>query len=1241
MACVTPQHGDAAQSPEIVGSGAPVDRIVLWTDWIKADASRYDPAMSVLTCASCGATANADQRFCGDCGAALSSGCPSCGTTNPPGQRFCGSCGTRLDGAAASPGPSGSPTSAGFPASGAPSAGDAGTHPGAGPIAERRLVSIMFADLVGFTPFAEERDSEDVRDTLTRYFDLATSIITRHGGMVEKFIGDAVMAVWGTPTTREDDAERAVRTALELVGAVSELGPGIQARAGVLTGETAVTIGAQNQGMVAGDLVNTASRLQSAAAPGAVLVGESTYRAASVAIAFEPAGEQTLKGKAAPVQAWRALRVVAERGGRGRADSIEAPFVGRDVELRLIKDLFHATGAERRVRHVSIVGTAGIGKSRLAWEFEKYLDGIQELVLWHHGRSPAYGQGVTFWSLGEMIRSRAGLLETDDHATTRVKIAAMIDDVMAGHPNRAWVERAMLQLLGIASGVTAGELFGAWRAFFERLSSRGTVVLVFQDVHWADHGTLDFIDHLVEWSREYPIYIVSLARPEVLEERPDWASARRSFTTMYLEPIGDAAMGELLKGLAPDLPEATVKSIVRQAEGVPLFAVEIIRMLVTTGELQPTDAGAYELRGDVGEISVPETLTALISARLDALEPADRALLLDAAVLGTSFTPEGLAAVSGRSLEEIEPRLKALTRRELLRHVADERSPERGQYAFVQALVRETAYNTLAKRDRQTRHLAAARWFESLGEPELVGALAGHFLAARSLAPSGPEADALAAQARLALKAAGDRAASLGANRQALEFYAQALGVTAEPVDEAAICELAAEVASRITGFDQAKELLEKALEIHLDLGDRLSAARVTARLGQMLLEARRYDEGGRVLADGIRDFADVGEDRSVLRMKSQQARQRMLVNEMEAVLPLSDEVLRAAERTDDLELVTDTLVTRGSALYSLQRWREAMAVFATATEMARSNGFNLTWLRATNNNLVGMIGFDPQGTLVAVEDGLELARRLGHDAWLQSLTATKVEVSWRTGSWDAALAEGERMLADTTDPPRRVIAVVAIAAIRAFKGQPIDHHVQEVETTAATLEMGDAARTMVLDITALQHLGEGRIGEARKAWEQRVGIDATDSNGAEHLARFAIWANDPDTAERWQALFWEAVPHGGASEVDNLALVSSIKGLRGDRAGAVAGFREAIGRYRELRLDLPLAWMAISMVYVLGPDDPLAAEAVAAARSTFAKERARAFVDQLEIALSHGAHQPAGQVPAPRQARDAGVKTA
>ena len=669
-----------------------------------------------LSCTSCGKVNEAGRKFCIECGEPLVIGCPACGTPIPADAKFCGECGTRLTGAASAD----LPTRRSAPA------------PAQAPVAERRLVSILFADLVGFTTLAEGRDAEDTRELLSRYFDLSRDVIARYGGTVEKFIGDAVMAVWGAPTAHEDDAERAVRSALELVSAVRSLGPGIQARAGVLTGEAAVTLGATDQGLVAGDLVNTASRLQSVAAPGTVLVGEATQRAASRSVTFEEAGEQILKGKTSPVPAWRALRVVAERGGRNRSETLEAPFVGRDDELRQLKDLFHATTRDRRARLVSVIGPAGIGKTRLAWELLKYIDGLVDNIWFHDGRSPAYGEGISFWALGEMVRRRAGLLETDNESTTRAKIAETLAIHVPDEAERRWIEPALLTLLGIETSTGGAEqLFGAWRTFFERLAATAPVVLVFEDFHFADAGLIDFVDHVMEWSRNVPIYVVTLSRPELVERRPDWGAGKRNFTSLYLEPLTEPAMRELLAGLVPGLPAAAVMAIIERADGMPLYAVETVRMLLAEGRLALED-GTYRPVGDLTSLAVPETLTALIASRLDGLAPEDRALVSDAAVLGQSFTLAGLSAIAGIADAELEPRLRTLVRRELLTLETDPRSPERGQYAFVQALIREVAYNTLAKRDRKTRHLAAARFFESLETDEIAGGLAGHYLAAHA-----------------------------------------------------------------------------------------------------------------------------------------------------------------------------------------------------------------------------------------------------------------------------------------------------------------------------------------------------------------------------------------------------------------------------------------------------------------------------------------------------------------------------
>jgi len=537
----------------------------------------------VLTCSQCGTPNDPTRKFCLECGSRLTSGCPTCGAVNPPGAKFCGECGTGLAG----------------PRQGATEDATAGAvaRSRAGipdaVVTEVRLISVMFVDLVGFTPLSERLDAEEVRDLLDGYFTTARQIVARHGGVIEKFIGDAVMAVWGTPVAHEDDAERAVRTALQLVDAIGRIevdGTSLQGRAGVLTGEAVVTVGADGQWMVAGDLVNTAARLQSVAVPGTVLVGEATYRAASGAIAFEPIGEQTLKGKTAPVPGWQALAVVARLGGSGRSEMIEPPFVGRDEELRALKDHFHATEREGKPRLVTVVGQAGIGKSRLAWELEKYLDGVVETILWHEGRSPSYGDGISYWALAEIVRGRAGIAESDDPETARRALGSMLEEMVPDAVERRWIEPRLTGLLGLDDLPVESreELFAAWRTFFERLAEQATTILIFWDLQWADQGLLDFIEHLLTWARSSPVFVVAEARPDLLERRPGWGAAVRSSTTIHLEPLSNADMRTLLGGLVSGLPEHAMTAIVERAEGVPLYAVETLRMLIDRGVLQPT-----------------------------------------------------------------------------------------------------------------------------------------------------------------------------------------------------------------------------------------------------------------------------------------------------------------------------------------------------------------------------------------------------------------------------------------------------------------------------------------------------------------------------------------------------------------------------------------------------------------------------------------------------------------------------
>jgi hypothetical protein len=585
---------------------------------------------------------------------------------------------------------------------------------------------------------SEERDPEEVRDLLTRYFETARRLVGLYGGTIEKFIGDAVMAVWGTPVAQEDDAERAVRAALDLVGAVAALGAelgaaDLKARVGVLTGEAAVTIGAEGQGMVAGDLVNTASRIQSAAEPGWVLVGEVTRRATEAAVAYEEAGAHTMKGKAEPVQLWRALRVLGGRGGALKSSGLEAPFVGRDRELRLVKELFHTSADEKKAQLLSIVGIGGIGKSRLGWEFYKYIDGLADLVYWHRGRCLAYGEGVTYWALAEMVRMRARIAEAEDQESAFAKLRAAIEEFVPDAEERKWIEPRLANLVGLEEQTTSerSELFSAWRLFFERLADKNPTVLVFEDLQWADKGLVDFIEYLLEWSRNHPLFVMTLARPELADRHSAWGSGKRNFTSLYLEPLADGAMKALLDGLVPGLPSELTAEILARAEGVPLYAVETVRMLIDRG-LLVREGARYRVSGDVPTLEVPETLHALIAARLDGLTAEERQVIQHAAILGKTFTKAGVGAITGRPETDVEPLLNALVRKEVLGLQADPRGPERGQYGFLQDLVRRVAYQTLSKRERKGLHLAAAQWLESSwsDEHEIVEILASHYVEA-------------------------------------------------------------------------------------------------------------------------------------------------------------------------------------------------------------------------------------------------------------------------------------------------------------------------------------------------------------------------------------------------------------------------------------------------------------------------------------------------------------------------------
>jgi class 3 adenylate cyclase/tetratricopeptide (TPR) repeat protein len=880
---------------------------------------------------------------------------------------------------------------------------------------------VLFVDLVGFTPLSETRDPEAVRELLSTYFEHARTVIGRYGGVVEKFIGDAVMAVWGAPVAAEGDAERAVRAALELVEAVAQLGaesgiPGLRARAGVVTGEVAVTLGATSEGMVAGDAVNTAARVQAAASPHSVLVDGATQRLASAAIEFVDAGEHVLKGKSEPARLWQAIRVVSGVGGSQRVDGLEAPLTGRDAELRTIKELFHASTERRSPRLVLVCGPAGVGKSRLGWEFEKYIDGLAESMYWHRGRCLSYGEGVAFWALAQIVRQRFAIAEEDTEEAAAAKLAARLPDFVRDEAERLYVGPRLGRLLGVtysadatATSLSREELFAGWRLFFERLADVQPVILLIEDAQHADPALLEFLDHLIDWARTAPIYVLVFGRPELQERRPGWAAGRNR-TGLTLDPLDARSMDTLVEALVPGMPSAAVAAIARHAQGNPLFAVETVRSLIDRDAIVPID-GVYRLVGDIGALAVPDSLHALLAARLDALDPQLRVLVGDAAVLGTSFPPEALIAVSGRDAAQVEAGLTELLHRGVLEISADPLSPQRGSYQFSQNLLRQVAYETLSRRDRKARHLAVAAHlratFANEGE-EVSEVVARHYLDALAAVPDDADADDLRARAIAALVRAAQRAVQSGAPSRAAATFAEAAALTEQAsslgteLAAARLWEHAAEAAGAAPDFDNSIACADRAATLYAAHEQPRAAARAQVASGAALRRAGRHAEG-RTRVDEAMTVLRADSDRDTVVGMLELATAETFAGGPDAHR-LASEALALGQALDvGPERMCELFIIRGLAAGVQNRYAEAAADLEYAARLAERAGYTFGRSRALLNLSSWTLGTDPVGAAAAGRTAAEGARQRGDRYYLPTAVANHVVALLLTGEWDEA----------------------------------------------------------------------------------------------------------------------------------------------------------------------------------------------------------------------------------------------
>jgi class 3 adenylate cyclase len=823
---------------------------------------------------------------------------------------------------------------------------------------ERKVVTVLFADLVGFTSRSESLDPEDVQAILGPYHERVRGELERHGGTVEKFIGDAVMALFGAPTAHEDDPERAVRAAIAIRDWAREEGE-LEVRIGITTGEALVSLGARpeaGEGMVSGDVVNTGSRLESAAPVNGIFVDESTYRATEQIFEYQEAEPVEAKGKSERVPVWEPLSARAVAGIELRP---QTPLVGRERERDLLVGALERVKRESSPQLVTLVGVPGIGKSRLVAELYDAVDRDPELIFWRQGRSLPYGEGVAFWAFAEMVKAQAGILHSDPAEAAARKLHDAVEAAV-GPDDVAWVESRLLPLIGLGERADdLDESFGAWRRFVEALAEQRPTVLVFEDLHWADDDLLDFVDHLADWATGVPLLLVGTARPELLERRPGWGGGKRNAFTVSLAPLDDRETALLISTLLdrPVLPAETQEQLLRRAGGNPLYAEQFARMLSE--------------RGDAGEL--PETVQGIIAARLDALPPQEKALLQDAAVIGKTFWTGALGAVSGVDARQAEGLLHALERKEFVRR--ERRSSVAGEteHTFAHLLVRDVAYSQIPRAGRAERHRAAAEWIDSLGRSEdRAELLAHHYLAALELGKAaGVDTGRLRGPARDALVEAGNRALSLNAFAAAERFYTSALDLT--PEDDPQYPYIVLRNArifqyGEILGEFRLRDRLGELVDVLSARGDFETAAE-----GKMLLAGFIWNEGDSPAAqEQLREALELLRDSSPSPIKtevlSELSRYTMLAGDHEAAIQYG---LSALELADQL---------------------------------------GLDPLRATLMNTIGVsrghVG-DPEG-VGDIERSLEIATEINHPGEIHRAINNLMEARRQEGRWP----EASRLLA-------------------------------------------------------------------------------------------------------------------------------------------------------------------------------------------------------------------------------------
>ena len=866
------------------------------------------------------------------------------------------------------------------------------------------MVSVLFVDLAGFTAQAETLDPEDVRALLAPFHARIRSELERFGGTVEKFIGDAVMALFGAPVAHEDDPERAVRAALAIRDWAVEQDDALNVRIAINTGEALVTLGAlpsEGESMAAGDVINTAARLEAAAPLNGVLVGEQAYRATAHAIDYREAQPVVGKGKREPIPAWEALRA-RSRFGVDVSRRENAPLVGRGRELELLVSTLGRVRAERSAQLVTLVGVPGIGKSRLVSELLRAVEEETALVLWRQGRSLPYGEGVTFWALAEIVKAEAGILESDTADRAREKLARAVGQSGVEGTEAQWIERHLRPLAGLAEAepVSPEEGAAAWRRYLESLAERRPMVLVFEDLHWADDAMLDFVDELVERSGNVPLLVLGTARPELLQRRPGWGGGKPNALTISLSPLSTEETGRLLQSLLEqtELEAQVQEELLARAGGNPLYAEQYARSLLE--------------RGEVPEL--PETVQGIIAARLDALSEEEKRLLQDAAVVGKVFWLGAVEAIDGVTRWQAEELLHTLERKEFVQRSRTSSVASESEFAFRHVLIRDVAYGQIPRAARSQKHRRAAAWIESLGRPEeQAELLAHHYLQALELAEAaGLDAAELNESVRHALRDAGDRAAALYAADAAQRFYDAALRLWPEPDAERAQLLYRRAVLGAESGAGDPERLAE-ARDALFAVGDKGKAAEA-----EMLIATAFWMQGKREPAADHAEramalLADAQPSRSVVWVLLRQASRAELAGQHERALELAAQSHALAGQLGWEHGLSEALGVLGISRLNMGD-RAGLEDIEQSVDVAAAAGAFEALARAYNLQAVAqqILGDLDAGFALRLA-GERVAVQMGSPGYLRWFKGVLVDHRYRRGEWDDALRAADEFIAE------------------------------------------------------------------------------------------------------------------------------------------------------------------------------------------------------------------------------------